>query len=135
MTNENYIHTDLTEQIIRAAYDVFDELGNGFLESVYEKAFEIALKEYGLDVIRQAAIPVYYYGEQVGDFKADLIVDGTVIIELKAVEKIQPIHEAQIINYLRATRIEIGLIINFGEKLQIKRRVFANSRKKNFRNT
>ena len=130
MENENYIYSDLTKQIIRAAYDVFDELGHGFLESVYEKALEIALLEHGFDVVRQAAIPVYYYGEKVGDFRADLIVNRKIIIELKAVEKIQPIHEVQTVNYLKATKIEVGLIINFGEKLQIKRKVFSNEKKK-----
>jgi len=126
-----YLHSDLTKKIIRAAYDVHNELGHGFLESVYEKSLENLLKERGCKVIRQAPVPVYFKGNLVGDFRADLIVNETVIIELKAGENLHSSHEAQILNYLRATKIEIGLLINFGEKIQIKRKIFTNDRKKN----
>lgn len=133
MSSDNYLHSDLTKKIIRAAYDVFDELGFGFLESVYEKAFEKILLERGHKVSRQFSIPVFFRGEQIGDFRADLIVDGKVIIELKAVENLHPIHDAQLINYLKATEIEIGLLFNFGEKLQFKRKIFSNKRKSNLK--
>ena len=130
MEQNNYIHSELTGKIIRCAYDVFDELGFGFLESVYEKAFEKVLKEKGHHVVRQEKIPVFFRGELVGDFRADLIVDGLVIIELKASENLHPSHEAQILNYLRATKVEVGLLFNFGEKLTFKRKIFSNKNKK-----
>lgn len=129
MKNEKYLHSDLTKQIIGAAYDVADELGFGFLESVYEKAFELILIEQGHHVVRQANIPVYFRDQKIGDFKADLIVDKKVIIELKAGKKLHSIHEAQILNYLRATEIEVGLLFNFGEELEFKRKIFTNDRK------
>ncbi|MFK8005162.1 MAG: GxxExxY protein [Saprospiraceae bacterium] len=132
MINENYLHSDLTKIIIRAAYDVFDELGFGFLESVYEKALAKVLRANGHIVDVQSAIPVFFRGEKIGDFRSDLIVDGKVIIELKASEGLRPIHIAQLINYLRATEIEVGLVINFGEELTFKRRVFTNDKKANF---
>jgi GxxExxY protein len=100
MPFENYKHSDLTRQIIQAAYKVFNELGHGFLESVYEKSMELQLIEMGLLVQRQQAIPVYYKGNLVGDFKADLVVNNLVIIELKALKNLLPIHEVQLVNYL-----------------------------------
>ncbi|MFK7775586.1 MAG: GxxExxY protein [Saprospiraceae bacterium] len=124
MINENYLHSELTKKIIRAVYDVFDELGFGFLESVYEKVLTKVLRDNGHIV----AIPVYFRGEKVGDFRSDLIVDGKVIVELKADENLRPIHIAQLINYLRATEIEVGLGINFGEELTFKRRVYTNDK-------
>ena len=129
--DSNYKHSDLSGQIIKAAYAVFNKLGNGFLESVYEKSLEIELKKSGLKVVRQCPIEVYYDERRVGDFKADLIVEDQIIIELKAVEALHPTHEVQLVNYLRATEIEIGLLINFGEKIEIKRRVFSNTCKLN----
>ena len=131
MKNEiNYIHSDLKKKIIGAAYDVFNELGFGFLESVYENALEQVLIGNGHSVSRQSAIPVYFRGEQIGDFRADLIFDRKVIIELKAIQNLHPAHEAQLINYLRTTTVEVGLLFNFGEKLEIKRKVFSNSKKR-----
>lgn len=129
MENEKYLYSDLTKKIIGAAYYVSDELGFGFLESVYERALELILIERGHDVIRQAEIPVYFKGERIGDFRADLIIDQKVIVELKAGKKLHSIHEAQILNYLRATEIEVGLLFNFGEELKFKRKIFTNDRK------
>ncbi len=126
----NYQHSELTSEIIKAAYFVHDYLGFGFLESVYEQALEVRLLQQGYDVIRQHPIKVYFEGEEVGNFKADLIVNDLIILELKAVETIHKRHEVQLVNYLKSTEIEIGLLINFGEKLEIKRRVFSNSQKK-----
>jgi len=125
----NYLHTETTEQIIKAAYYVYNYLGSGFLESVYEKSLELRLKQIGHSVIRQDPIKVYFEEELVGDFRADLIVDDKVIVELKAVEDLHPIYEVQLVNYLKATEIEVGLLINFGNKITIKRRVFSNFRK------
>ena len=132
MINENYLHSELTKKIIRAAYDVFDELGFGFLESVYEKALAKVLRDNGHFVDMQSAIPVFFRREKIGEYRADLIIDGSVIVELKAGESLRTIHIAQTINYLRATEIEVGLVINFGEELTFKRRVFTNDKKVNF---
>lgn len=129
---ENFKHTGLTEKIIRSAFEVYNYFGGpGFLESVYEKALAIELRKNDLKVETQSPISVFYKSELVGDFRADLIVNDTIIVELKSVSEIQEIHEVQLVNYLRATPIEVGLLFNFGndEKLQIKRRVFSNWRK------
>ncbi len=127
----NYKHSDLTSQIIKLAYYVYDYLGYSFVESVYEKSLAKKLREVGFIVETQKHIKVYFEEEIVGDFKADVTVNNCVIIELKAVEKIHPKHEVQLVNYLKSTEIEVGLLINFGEELQIKRRVFSNDRKRN----
>lgn len=128
-TRSNQVPSDafqgLTDRIIGAAFDVSNELGVGFLEQVYEGALEIELQEAGLSVQRQLAIPIAYKGRPIGDYFADLVVNDTVIIELKAVERIARIHEAQLLNYLRATGLRVGLILNFGTpRLGIRRRVF-----------
>ena len=128
----NYKHSDTSQEIISAAYEVYNYLGFGFLESVYEKALQIELEDRGFTVRSQQAIKVFYKKRTAGDFKADLIVNDSIIIELKAVSKIDPKHEVQLVNYLRATEIEVGLVINFGQELKIKRRVFSNERKRNF---
>ena len=128
---DNYKHSELTKEIISAAYEVFNYFGFGFLESVYENALKIELEERGLtNLVSQQPIKVYYKGRISGDFKADLIVNDCVIIELKAVETIIPKHEVQLVNYLKSTEIEVGLVINFGEELKITRRVFSNFQKK-----
>jgi GxxExxY protein len=122
-------HRELTERIIGVFYDVYNELGHGFLESVYEEAMAIALGQTGLHVERQMSLKVIFRGEVVGDFRADVIVERAVILELKAASGIDPAHEAQLLNYLRATEIEVGLLMNFGPKAQFRRLVFENSRK------
>ena len=123
-------HKQLTETIIGVFYEVYNELGHGFLESVYEKAFEVALTAKGLDVCCQIAVPVWFRGRRVGDFTADLLVERSVLLELKAVRTLDSAHEAQLLNYLRATEIEVGLLFNFGIKPEFKRLAFENSRKK-----
>ena len=121
-SNRNTVHYELTRGIIGCAYDVINELGSGFLESVYENAMVLALSEAGLPVQSQVPVPVSFRGKRVGDFYADLLVDEKVLIELKAVKALAPEHQAQIINYLNATGIEVGLLINFGNpKLELKR--------------
>jgi len=110
-------------------YEVYNELGHGFIESVYEKALEIALVGNGLRVRRQIDIEVWFRGKKVGDFTADMLIQECVLVELKACRTLDVAHEAQLLNYLRATEIEVGLLLNFGLKPQFKRRVFDNVRK------
>lgn len=115
-------HEELTKAIIGAAYKVHDTLGAGFLEKVYENAMAIALRKMGISVSAQYPITVWYEEENVGDFVADLLVEGTIIVELKAVEILRPIHEVQVVNYLNATKLEVGLLINFGTSVEVKRK-------------
>jgi GxxExxY protein len=121
-------HSALTSAIIGAFYDVYNELGYGFLEKVYENSLTHELKKRGLNVQQQAPIKVYYDELLVGQYFADLLVDEAVIIELKAAESIAEEHEAQLLNYLKATDIDVGLILNFGPKPQVMRKVFETAR-------
>jgi GxxExxY protein len=107
-------HQELTKQIIGCAYKVHNVLGSGFVESVYERSLAIEMAKSGLDVVAQKHVPVYYEQHLVGEFKADLIVDNTVIVELKATETLSQAHEIQLVNYLVATKKPIGLLLNFG---------------------
>lgn len=127
--NGDILHRELTDSIIGVYYEVYNELGFGFLESVYEEAMVIALREKGLKVEQQVAVPVWFRGQSIGTYLADLIVAGVVIIELKAVRQLSDVHIAQLMHYLRATQIEVGLVMNFGQSADFKRRVFENSRK------
>jgi GxxExxY protein len=129
----SFKHTDITELIIKAFYTVYNTLGYGFLEKVYSSALTIELRKLGLDVIQEARIAVYYGGEMVGEYFADLLVAGAVIVELKAVRRLAEEHEAQLLNYLKATPYEVGLLFNFGPKPEIKRKAFDNSRKGSMR--
>src|SRR2546430_13838703 len=122
-------HEELTEKIIGVFYGVYRELGFGFLESVNEEAMVVALAEAGLTVSRQLSVPVWFHGKKIGDFKADLIVNNLVLVELKAVKRLEPVHEAQTLNYLSATDFEVALLFNFGPASQIKRLVFDNDKK------
>lgn len=122
-------HKELTEAIIGVFYEVYNELGHGFLEVVYERAFELALSSKGLDVLRQIDVPVWFRSQKVGDFVADVLVNRCVLVELKATRTLDLAHEAQLLNYLRATEIEVGLLFNFGIKPEFRRLVFENSRK------
>ncbi len=122
---------ELTHRVIGAAMTVHRELGAGFLESVYQKALAIELALLGLDVVVEKKIEVKYRGRVVGDFKADLFIENRLIVELKAVEALAPIHEVQTVNYLNATELEVGLLINFGSgSLQFKRK-FRNGKTEN----
>jgi GxxExxY protein len=128
---ENSIkHRELTELIIGTFYEVYNELGFGFLESVYEEAMLIALRARGLKIEQQVPIPVWFRGRNIGNFQADLIVENIVILELKAVRLLEEAHKAQLLNYLRATEIEVGLLLNFGQRPEFKRLAFDNNRKK-----
>jgi GxxExxY protein len=116
------IHAEITGAILKCAFVVAGELGAGFLESVYERALERALRDEGLFVERQTPIAVRFRGQMVGEFYADLFVEHSVIVELKAVQALLPEHKAQVINYLKATGIEVGLLINFGRpRLEFRR--------------
>lgn len=116
------LHRELTEKIIGAAFAVHGELGPGFLEKVYETALLIELTDQGLSVQAQAEIPVHYRSRTIGTNFADLLVDGKVMCEIKATDAIGPAHEAQLLHYLKATGVQVGLIINFGERsLRFKR--------------
>src|SRR5688500_15236507 len=124
------IHEELTGSVLSAFYEVHRELGHGFVESVYERAMLIALNDRGLGAVRQAPIEVHFSGRTVGHFFADLLVDDAVVIEIKACPAILPVHEAQVINYLRATRAEVGLLLLFASKPGFRRLVFTNDRKR-----
>jgi GxxExxY protein len=117
-------HKELTERIIACAFRVYNTLGAGFVESVYEKCLVIELRKIGLNVEVQKAVNVFYEGTLVGEFVADIIVNGSVILELKAVKQLAKAHEVQLVNYLVATGITVGLLINFGEdKVEVKRKL------------
>ena len=122
-------HSQITENIIKAFYKINNTLGYGFLEKVYENAMVIELRKMGLLVSQQKRIKVYYENEEVGDYYADLFVNNSVIVELKAAKSLCEEHETQLINYLKATDIEVGLLLNFGKKAEFKRKIFSNDKK------
>ena len=122
-------HKELTGKILGVFFQVYDELGHGFLESVYQKSLEISLREAGLSVCWPVAIPVWFRRHQVGHFEGDMLVEKVVLLELKAVRALDNSHYAQLLNYLRATEIEVGLLLNFGVRPEFKRLLFDNPRK------
>jgi GxxExxY protein len=122
-------HSNITGQIIQAFYSVYNTLGYGFLEKVYENALVIELRRQGLVVSAQQPISVYYQNQVVGEYIADVVVEDCVIVELKAVKKLAEEQEAQLLNYLKATRYEVGLLLNFGEKAEVDRKIYDNYRK------
>ena len=123
-------HSDLTGKIIECAYNVHNTLGFGFLESVYQNALLIELRKSGIQAEKEKPIKVHYDKQIVGDYIADIIVEDKVILELKAVKEIHPAHEAQLVNYLKATGIEVGLLINFGQSVEISRKVLDRTKSK-----
>ena len=127
--NADFKYQVLTRKIIGVFYDVYNELGAGFLESVYQKSLALALESAGFKVCSRVDIPVWFRGQQVGQFEADLLVENCVLLELKAARALDPAHEAQLLNYLRATNIEVGLLLNFGPRPVIKRLAYDNVRK------
>jgi GxxExxY protein len=122
-TDSNYIYREITELIIGCSYKVYKTLGAGFLEKVYENAMVIELKDKGLKVSTQHPIKVFYHDQIIGEYYADLLVEDRVIVELKAVSDLSKAHEVQLLNYLKATGIRVGLLINFGDDIKIKRKV------------
>lgn len=120
-----YKYHKLTRKIIKGYYEVYNELGTGFLESIYEKAMLMVLKDdFDLDVVAQKPVKVQFRNRVVGNYQTDLLVQNKVLVELKAVSKLLPGHKAQLINYLKATDIELGLLMNFGDKPEFKRFIF-----------
>jgi GxxExxY protein len=123
------LHGELTHEILKTFYTVYNELGYGFLERVYQNALQYELKQNGFEVDSGKAIKVYYKQIIVGEYFADLIVDKCVIVELKTCEQISEVHEIQLLNYLKATDCEVGLLLNFGRKPEFKRKIFHNHKK------
>lgn len=126
INTDNFKRSEITQKIIKAFYKVYNTLGYGFLEKVYENALIIELEAMDFMVEKQKQLKVYYEGKEVGVYFADLIVEGNVIVELKAAESLLEEHEFQLINYLKATGIEVGLLLNFGKGPELKRKVFSN---------
>lgn len=118
-------HGELSQKIIAAAHNVHKELGQGFLEKVYKNALAIELREMGLTCDLEVPMSVLYRGLVVGDYVADMVVDGKIIVEVKAVAELSSVHEIQLVNYLKATDLQVGLLINFGRSVKVKRRVFG----------
>jgi GxxExxY protein len=123
-----YKHQELTQQIIKAAHNVHNELGYGFLEKVYSNAMVLELRKIGLEAVSEKPITVYYDGQVVGEYFADIVVADSVILEIKAVQTLNSVHEVQLVNYLKATDIDVGLLLNFGESLVVKRKIFESAR-------
>ena len=123
------LYKEISNKIIHAFYKVNNTLGYGFLEKVYENAMVIELNKGGLETRQQKNIKVFYEGNQVGDYFADLLINNCIILELKARERLHKEHEYQLINYLKATNIELGFLFNFGEKAEFVRKIFTNDRK------
>ncbi len=129
ITADNFKHSDLTEKVISAFYKVYNVLGYGFLEKVYERALAHEIKKLDLKVSAQQPLEVFYDNEKIGLYFVDLLVEDVLVIELQAAENLAPENEAQLINYLKASKLEVGLLLNFGKKPQFKRKVFTNDRK------
>lgn len=113
---------EITKRIIGCAFRVHNGLGSGFLEKVYENALCIELREAGFKVLQQHPVPVYYRNIMVGDYFADLLIDDQIVVEIKAVENLAPIHEVQVVNYLAGANLDTGLLINFGHSVEVKRK-------------
>ncbi len=122
-------HSDLSDKIIKVFYEIHNELGYGFSERVYQKALGIALRQIGLKVEEQLPIKIYFRGQEIGEYFADMVVNDVILIELKAVGQIVEEHEAQLLNYLKSTKIEVGYVMNFGKSAVFKRKVLDNERK------
>ena len=128
----NLLHWESTRLVIGTFFEVYNELGFGFLESIYHSAMLVALRSRGLSVARDVPIEVFFRNAVIGRFQADLVVEGAVVVELNAARTILPEFEAQLIHYLRATSVEVGLLLNFGRKPEFKRLVFSNPLKSQF---
>lgn len=126
---DNYKYSDITELVIKAFYNVYNKLGYGFLEKVYEKALAIECAKLNLKCMFQCPVEVFYDSQVVGLYIADIIVNGCVIVEIKAASAITAEHEIQLVNYLKATEIEVGILLNFGKRPELKRKVFSSEYK------
>ena len=125
MKSNNFKYSDITEKIIKEGFYVYNQLGSGFLEKVYENALILRLKKLFLNVQSQFPIKIFFEEELIGEYIADIVVENKIIIEIKAIKKLLPIHEVQLVNYLKATKMEVGLLLNFGDKMEIKRKVYS----------
>lgn len=130
----NLLHKSITDTILKVYYEVYNELGYGFLEKVYQNAMYFELKSLGYKVEAQKQIKVYFKKQLIGEYYSDLLVEEKVIVELKATELLMNVHVAQIMNYLKATPIEVGMLLNFGEEPEFKRLIYTNDRKINLKN-
>ena len=130
----NLLHKSITDTILKVYYEVYNELGHGFLEKVYQNAMYFELKSLGYKVEAQKQIKVYFKKQLVGEYYSDLLVEDKVIVELKSTELLMNAHLAQIINYLKATPIEVGILLNFGEQPEFKRLIYTKDRKINLKN-
>lgn len=130
----NLLHHTITDAILKVYYEVYNELGSGFLEKVYQNAMYFELKAMGYKVEAQKQIKVFFKGQLVGEYYSDILVEDKVIVELKATELLLNVHVAQIMNYLKATEMEVGLLLNFGEEPEFKRIIYTNNRKINLKN-
>ena len=128
--NADFKHALVTQKILGVFYEVYNELGTGFLESVYQKSLALALESAGLTVCSRVDIPVWFRGHQVGHFEGDILVERCVLLELKAARALDSSHQAQLLNYLRATGIEVGLLLNFGPKPEFKRLAYDKSKRR-----
>jgi len=126
---QDFKYKELTEKIIKIFYRVYNKLGYGFLEKIYENAMMIEFRREGIPAVPQSPIKVFYEGELIGEYYADILVDNKVIVEIKAEKRLTEENEAQLLNYLKATDIEVGLLLNFGTKPELKRKAFDNLRK------
>lgn len=128
------LHKKITDDILKVYFDIYNHLGYGFLEKVYQNAMYFELQKKGYKVEAQKSIKVYLKGQLIGEYYADLLIEDRIIIELKACELIMSVHVAQLMNYLKATKVEVGLLLNFGEEPEFKRIIYTNDRKKNLNN-
>ena len=124
------LHSEITEKILGVFFEVYNELGGGFLEGVYYEALRIALTQAGMRVEMEVPVPVYFRGEVVGNFRADAVVNDSVLLELKAISGFDAAHDGQVLHYLRATRFEVGLLLNFGPRPQFRRFILEEDKKK-----
>jgi GxxExxY protein len=129
MPRRGLLHGEISDRILGCFYQVYREIGPGFLESVYANGMMLALTEAGLRVEREVPISVYFRGRLVGVFRGDMLVESVVLLELKAAERLDPGYEAQVLNYLRASRIELALLLHFGPRAEFKRLIMTNDRK------
>jgi GxxExxY protein len=122
-------HSELTGKILGAFFQLHKEMGYGFSEKVYQAALALLLEEFGMKVLQQVPLRVYFHGKVVGEYVADMLINDVVLLELKAVEKLNSAHDAQLLNYLKATEIEVGLLLNFGPQAEFHRKIYDNARK------
>lgn len=124
---DELLHKEITANIIKGFFQIYDELGYGYLESAYRNSLPIALRDLGLRCEMEVPTPVKFRGVTVGEFRADLIVEGVIIVETKSVEKLHPAFERQVLNYLKATQLQVGLLLNFGPKAEFDRYVLSKN--------